>query len=95
MDKKTTYDLKYARERLKRVPLDLTLDDYAVVQMAAEAAGESINGYIKKSVAQRMTSDYSSQKGTAWTQEIQKHTAVNKSTIIDMFNQSMSGDTDV
>ena len=95
MDKKTEYVLKYAREHLKRVPLDLTHDDYTVVQMAAEEAGESINGYIKKSVAQRMATDYASQDGTAWTQEIQKHTtASNKSTIIDIFNQIMAGEKD-
>ena len=87
MNKKTSYDLKYARERLKRVPLDLTHDDYAVVQMAAEAAGESINGYIKRSIAQRMANDYAGQTDCAWTEEIQKHSSLNKSTIIDMFHQ--------
>lgn len=87
MDKKTSYDLKYARERLKRVPLDLTHDDYAVVQMAADAAGESINGYIKRSVAQRMADDYAGQTDFAWAEEIRKHSNLNKSTIIDMFHQ--------
>ena len=87
MDKKTSYDLKYARERLKRVPLDLTHDDYAVVQMAADAAGESINGYIKRSVAQRMADDYAGQTDLAWAEEIRKHSNLNKSTIIDMFHQ--------
>lgn len=87
MDKKTTYSLNYAKERLKRVPLDLTHDDYTIVQMAAEAAGESINGYIKQSVAQRMANDYASQSESAWTEEIQKHSNLNKSTIIDMFHQ--------
>lgn len=87
MDKKTTYSLNYAKERLKRVPLDLTLDDYTVVQMAAEAAGESINGYIKRSMAQRMANDYAGQTGPTWAEEIQKHSNLNKSTVIDMFLQ--------
>lgn len=92
MDKKTTYSLNYAKERLKRVPLDLTHDDYAVVQMAADAAGESINGYIKRSVAQRMANDYASQSESAWAEEIQEHSNLNKSTVIDMFHQMIDNE---
>lgn len=92
MDKKTTYSLNYAKERLKRVPLDLTLDDYTVVQMAAEAAGESINGYIKRSMAQRMANDYAGQTGSTWAEEIQKHSNLNKSTVIDMFHQMIDNE---
>ena len=45
---------KYNREHLKRVPLDLRKDDYERLSAAAAAAGESVNGYIKKSIEQRM-----------------------------------------
>lgn len=54
MDKKTQYNLAYARARLKRVPLDLPLAKYQELADAAAAAGESINGYIKKAIDLRM-----------------------------------------
>lgn len=93
MDKKTTYDLKYARERLKRVPLDLTHDDYAIVQKMADEAGESTNGYIKKSIALRMADDYKNHPDSEWIKDIQNHgTTSNKSTIINMFHDAISED---
>ena len=48
------YLYQYQREKLKRVPLDLTKERYAEVQTAAKAAGESVNGYIKKAIDERM-----------------------------------------
>ena len=48
------YSLEYARTKLKRVPLDLQLDDYEALQAAAEAAGESVNGYIKTAIRMRI-----------------------------------------
>lgn len=48
------YLYQYHREKLKRVPLDLTKEKYAEVKAAAEAAGESVNGYIKTAIDQRM-----------------------------------------
>lgn len=57
MDKKTQYNLAYAREKLKRVPLDLRKDDYERLSAAAAAAGESINGYIKKAIEQRIAAE--------------------------------------
>lgn len=57
MDKKTQYNLAYAKARLKRVPLDLPLAKYQELADAAAAAGESINGYIKKAIDLRMGGD--------------------------------------
>lgn len=54
MDKKTQYNLAYAKEKLKRIPLDVQKDFYDELAAAAAAAGESINGYIKKAIEQRM-----------------------------------------
>ena len=42
------YSIKYAKEKLKRVPLDLTKEKYAELQAAAELTGESVNGFIKR-----------------------------------------------
>lgn len=46
---------RYAERHLKRVPLDLRKDYYEeVLKPAAEAAGESVNGYIKKAIDERI-----------------------------------------
>ena len=45
---------QYKKEHLKRVPLDLTKEKYQEVKDAADRAGESVNGYIKKSIDQRI-----------------------------------------
>lgn len=48
---------KYAAANLKRVPLDLKLSDYDRLKRAADACGESVNGYIKSAIFQRMERD--------------------------------------
>lgn len=54
---RTEYMKQYAKEKLKRVPLDLKLDDYDRIKAAAVSANESVNGYIKKAVTMRMESE--------------------------------------
>ena len=44
----------YAKKSLKRIPLDVQKEKYEEIKNAATAAGESVNGYIKKAVDQRM-----------------------------------------
>ena len=51
---KAKYDIEYANTKLKRVPLDVQKEKYEEIKAAATAAGESVNGYIKKAVDQRM-----------------------------------------
>ena len=47
--------IKYAKANIKRIPLDLRIDDqYPALKAAAEAAGEAINEYIKGAIRQRM-----------------------------------------
>lgn len=48
------YKINYAKSKYKRVPLDVTKDKYEQIKAAADAAGESVNGYIKTAVEQRM-----------------------------------------
>ena len=91
--KKSDYDIQYAREHLKRVALDLTHDDYAVLQKAAAASGESVNAYIKRAVALRLANDYDSQSDAEWTAELKRHDSTapsNRQTIVNMFNSIMS-----
>lgn len=54
---KSKYDIEYAKNKLKRIPLDVQKEKYEEIKAAATAAGESVNGYIKKAVDQRMERD--------------------------------------
>ena len=54
---KAKYDIEYAKNKLKRSPLDVQKEKYEEIKAAATAAGESVNGYIKKAVDQRMERD--------------------------------------
>ena len=54
LSNKTKYDLEYAKKKLKRIPLDVQKEKYGEIKAAATAAGESVNGYIKKAIDDRM-----------------------------------------
>lgn len=54
---KTEYNMQYAKEKLKRIPLDVQKEEYELIKEAATAAGEKVNGYIKKAVRMRMESE--------------------------------------
>lgn len=45
----------YRKDKLKRVPLDLKIEDYEKLKEAAAKAGETVNGFIKKAIAERMS----------------------------------------
>lgn len=49
--------IKYAKENLKRIPLDVPKEKYEAIKAAADAAGESVNGYIKRAIDERMSRD--------------------------------------
>ena len=48
------YLYDYQKKKLKRVPLDLKLEDYDNLKSAAEQAGQTVNGYIKQAIAEKM-----------------------------------------
>lgn len=58
LNKKTQYNLEYAKKKLKRIPLDVQKEKYEEIQIAATAAGESVNGYIKKAIDARLSGAY-------------------------------------
>ena len=45
---------KYKANNIKRIPLDVPKDKYETIKAAAEAAGEPVNGYIKRAIDERM-----------------------------------------
>ena len=55
--KKKQYDIEYAKTHLKRVPLDLRLDKYDEIKAHAESKAETVNGFIKRAIAETMERD--------------------------------------
>ena len=51
---KALYDMEYAKEKLKRVPLDMQKVDYEILKAAADQAGEKVNEFIKKAISERI-----------------------------------------
>lgn len=48
---------KYKKANYKRIPLEIPIDQFDVIKVAADAAGESVNGYIREAIRQRMESE--------------------------------------
>ena len=49
--------IKYQCTHLKRIPLSVKTEEYERIKAAADRAGESVNGSIKKAIRQRMERD--------------------------------------
>ncbi len=48
---------KYKAAKYKRIPLDVSIEFYQATKAAADAAGESLNGYIKRAILERAERD--------------------------------------
>ena len=48
---------KKKKKKLKRIPLDVQKEKYEEIKTAAAASGETVNGYIKKAIDERMQRD--------------------------------------
>ena len=51
---KAKYDIQYAKTKLKRIPLDVQKEKYEEIKTAADTVGETVNGYIKKAIDERI-----------------------------------------
>lgn len=58
-ESKKKYDIQYAKNKLKRIPLDVQKEKYDEIKAAAVIAGESVNCYIKNAISQRMEREQS------------------------------------
>lgn len=57
VSKRTQYKTEYAAAHYKRIPLNVGKEYFeSVMKPAAAAAGESMNGYIKKAIQMRIDS---------------------------------------
>ena len=48
---------KYKESNIKRVPLDMQKSAYDRLKAAADAAGESVNGWIKGAIEARLAAE--------------------------------------
>lgn len=46
--------LKYQKSHYKRIPLDVTHEKYEEIKVSAQESGETVNGYIKTAIDQRL-----------------------------------------
>lgn len=51
---KKKYNADYAKKNFKRIPLDMQIYKYEQVKEAANAAGETVNGFIKTAIDMRI-----------------------------------------
>ena len=56
-ENKNKYITKYHKEKYKRIPLDVSPDKFQQIKASAEKTGESVNGYIKKAIDDRLSKD--------------------------------------
>lgn len=49
--------MQYAREHLKRIPLDVRKEKYEEIKEHADKRGEPVNGFIKRAIDETMDRD--------------------------------------
>lgn len=52
------YVRKYKEKYIKRIPLDVRIEEYEAIKAYAHARGETVNGFIKRAIKETMLSDY-------------------------------------
>lgn len=48
--------LKYKAKAYKRIPLDMKIEEYEALKKYTEKTGESINGFIRKIIKEKLES---------------------------------------
>lgn len=57
MNNKRKYIREYTKENIKRIPLEVSKAKYEEIKAEAQRLGESVNGYIKKAIDERMSKE--------------------------------------
>lgn len=55
--KRKEYLNEYKKAKLKRIPLDVTKEKHEQIVKSAEKAGNTVNGYIKQAIDEKMERD--------------------------------------
>lgn len=56
-ENKRQYIAKYKKEKLKRIPLEVTLEKYDEIKNHATQRKESVNGFIKRAIDKTIEDD--------------------------------------
>lgn len=56
---KAAYDMNYAKEKLKRIPLDIPKEQYEIIKEHAAKYDKSVNGFIKRAISETIERDLS------------------------------------
>ncbi len=51
---KKEYHNTYAKEKIKRIPLDVTKEKYDQIKEYADSHSETVNGFIKRAIDEAM-----------------------------------------
>lgn len=70
-EERKEYLYEYQKNKLKRIPLDVPKEKYDSIKAAAQNVGESVNGYIKKAIDERMERDSSGHSPTISDSQVQ------------------------
>ena len=54
---RTEYNRNYRKEKLKRIPLDVTPEQYKTIKEHTEKTNESVNGFIKRAINETIERD--------------------------------------
>lgn len=72
LTRKKQYDIQYAKNKLKRIPLDVSKASYEQIREHAAARSESVNGFIKRAISETMKRDQVSLQTTELPQNTKK-----------------------
>ena len=56
-ENKNKYINKWKKENIKRICLEVSPDKFQQIKASAESSGESVNGYIKKAIDDRLNKE--------------------------------------
>jgi hypothetical protein len=54
---KSDYDIQYAKDHLKRIPLNVTIEMNNRIKAHASQRNESVSGFIKRAIIETMARD--------------------------------------
>ncbi len=56
-ENKSAYIQKYKKDKLKRIPLEVTFEKYDEIKKHADSHNESVNGFIKRAIDKTIFDD--------------------------------------
>lgn len=54
---KKKYDMEYAKEKLKRIPLTVSKEKFDEIKTHSAARSETVNGFIKRAIDETILND--------------------------------------